>query len=121
MHALRVVSTPDYTYQDYIEDLRGIVWNSVAETGMTWKQLAEAAELSVLTVSKFAYGETKKPSSETVFKLEDAVGLRTARVAKSAGRQPDEVMAFRLRSKIRAKTEGKREMRRLRRRMRSMR
>lgn len=105
MHALKIVESPEYTYADYIEDLRGIVWNSIKETSKTWTALAADANLAVSTVSRFAYGDTKKPSSATIFALERAVGIRAARVRLSAPRQPDEVSVFALRKQIPSKNE----------------
>lgn len=116
MHALQVVSTPDYTYQDFIEDLRGIVWDSVKETGLSWDDLAIEAKLSPQTVSRFAYGETKVPTSRTVFQIASVVNLRMAFVPKTARRQPDEIVGYPLRSKIRARTETEQALRRIRRR-----
>lgn len=118
MHALRIVESPDYTYEDYIEDLRGIVWNSVKETGKTWADLAADASLAISTVSRFAYGDTKKPSSATVFALERALDIRTARVRIDAPRQPDEIAAFPLRKQIPSNNEieSKKAMRRAKRR-----
>jgi transcriptional regulator with XRE-family HTH domain len=119
VHALKIVESPEYTYEDSIEDLRGIVWNSVKDTGKTWADLAADANLSVRTVSRFAYGETKNPAHNTVFALEKALGLRTARVSLGAPRQPDEIAAFALRKYIPSKNEieGRKAMRRARRRM----
>lgn len=119
MHALKIVESPEYTYEDSIEDLRGIVWNSVKDTGKTWADLAADANLSVRTVSRFAYGETKNPAHKTVCALERVVGLRNARVPLGAPRQPDEIAAFPLRKQIPSKNEieSKKAMRRARRRM----
>jgi len=118
VHALKVVPQPDYTYQDFIEDLRGIVWNSAKETGLSWDELAREANLSPQTVSRFAYGETKVPTSRTLFQLVTVVNLRMAFVPKTARRQPDEIAARPLRSNIKSRTAGERAVRRMKRRMR---
>ena len=107
MQALKVVESPEYTYEDSIEDLRGIVWNSVKETGKDWATLAADANLAKSTVSRFAYGETKRPAHNTVFALERAVGLRSARVRLDAPRQRDELWRSRFVSRSRPRTRSK--------------
>lgn len=41
---------------------------------LTWKELAEAAELTYITVKKLGERETRYPRFHTVFKLAQAVG-----------------------------------------------
>lgn len=118
MHALKVVESPEYTYEDSIEDLRGIVWNWRKDTGKSWADLAADAKLTVRTVSRFAHGETKRAAHSTVFALEYAVNLRAARVTRNAPRQKDEIVAFPLRKQIRStnEIESRKAMRRAKRR-----
>jgi transcriptional regulator with XRE-family HTH domain len=55
----------------FVEDLRGHVRNA----HVTWANLAADANVCVSTVSKFAYGETKRPTFRTVFRIADALGI----------------------------------------------
>lgn len=116
---MKIVESPEYTCEDSLEDLRGIVWNSRRDTGKSWADLAAEANLAESTVRRFAYGDTKKPAHNTVFALEKAVGLRAARVTLGAPRQPDEIAAFALRKHIPSSNEieSKKAMRRAKRRM----
>ena len=98
--ALQLVHADEPTYEDRMEDLRGIVWNSVRDRGLTWTDLAEMTNLSIGTISRFANRETKRPSSYTVDALADAVGLEVRYITKGARTQPDEVNGRVLRSMI---------------------
>jgi len=60
----------------FIEDLRGVIWNSARDVGLNWKQIAGAARLSPKTVSRFAYRETKRPTFYTIFRILTVVGVR---------------------------------------------
>lgn len=61
----------------FLEDLRGEVRNSTRgqNASLTWKQLAADASVSVNTVSRFAYGETKRPTFRTVFRIAEVLGM----------------------------------------------
>lgn len=60
----------------FLEDLRGMVWNSRRDSDMDWKTLAIKASLHKNTVAKFAYGEVTKPNFRTVFNIAEAIGVR---------------------------------------------
>jgi transcriptional regulator with XRE-family HTH domain len=51
-------------------DIRG----HIRSYGGTFKQLADAANLSEATVSKLAYGETSSPHMRTIIRIMDALG-----------------------------------------------
>jgi DNA-binding phage protein len=59
----------------WLEDLRGAVRNSIKDQGLTWKDIAELANLNQHTISKFAYGETKRPMFRTVFRIAESLGF----------------------------------------------
>lgn len=69
-------------FEIFLEDLRGMVWNSSRAHDLTWTQLAIRANVTLPTVSKFAYGETKRPTFPTVFGIARAIGARL-RIAKA--------------------------------------
>ena len=56
-------------WEQLLADVRGHIWGSG-----DFSKLAEKADVSPQTVSKFAYGETKSPHMRTVFKIMDALG-----------------------------------------------
>lgn len=98
--ALRLIHVDEPTYEDRMEDLRGIVWNSIKDRGLTWTELSRITNLTIGTISRFASGETKRPSSYTVDALADAVGLEVRYIRKGARIQPDEVNGRSLRAMI---------------------
>lgn len=59
----------------FTEDLRGMVWNSAKDMGKTWKDVANAADVTSNTVSRFAYRETKTPQIRTIFGIADACDI----------------------------------------------
>ncbi len=73
-----------------LDDLSGLLWNSVRECGKTWQQVAQDARLCETTVERLMWRETKKPHYETVFKILIALGFRSAIVPDHAPLQPDE-------------------------------
>ena len=81
---------PDYNYKDWIEDLRGLVWNFAMQGRMSFEDMAVMANLHVSTVTKFAWGDTKRPAFSTVFELARVIGFRLPFISIGAGRQPDE-------------------------------
>ncbi len=60
----------------FIEDLRGAVWNSMNDSGLTWQEISIRAGCKNATVSKFAYGETRRPVFRTVYKIAEALGIK---------------------------------------------
>lgn len=64
------------TDEIFLEDLRGQVWNSFRDAGKTWKELAIAARVTNNTISKFAYGETRRPVFRTVYNISEALSIR---------------------------------------------
>lgn len=78
-----------YPSDDFIEDLRGLVW--AKSSSHTWNALAGLARLSPSTVAKFAYGETKKPHANTIVRLVYALGYRLAVVKMDIGRVQGEI------------------------------
>lgn len=63
-------------FEVFLEDLRGIVWNSTRDANMNWAQIAVMANITAETVAKFAYHEVKRPQFRTVFGIAAAVGAR---------------------------------------------
>lgn len=87
-------------FENWLEDLRGIVWNDFIKGRRSLENLAADAKLSLSTVQKFAWGETKKPHLQTVFKLMKALGYRLPVIPLTAPRQKDEVDYATLRSAL---------------------
>ncbi len=79
------------SYEDLVEDLRGIVWNAFIREGRTLEDIAVAANLHTTTVERFAWGDTKRPAARTVIQLILAVGFRLPLIEAAAPRQPNEV------------------------------
>lgn len=80
------------TYEQHLANVRGMVWNSARDIGLSWKDLAVATGLSYTTVSKFADGTTKWPRHSTVFALQQAVDIDVRFVPKGSRIQPDEIL-----------------------------
>ncbi len=80
----------EYTYETWVEDLRGIVWNAFSREGRTIEDIATVANLHFRTVEKFAWGETKRPALRTAFELARAVGFRIPFIPIGSRVQPDE-------------------------------
>ncbi len=59
----------------FLADLRGLVWAKAGKIGMSWKSLAENANLNYRTVQKFASGETRRPQIFTIRRICQAVGF----------------------------------------------
>ena len=95
----------DYTYENWIEDLRGIVWHSFIKGRMTLDDIAAKANLHLSTVEKFAYRETKRPAARTTFELAKAVGFRLPHIPSDAPRQPDERDYREYRSHVRTRSK----------------
>lgn len=109
---LRLVGSPDpapspfpsaYSYEEWVEDLRGIVWNAFVKGYSTLEDLAVKANLSKTTVENFAWGETKRPHGRTLFQIASAVGYRMPFIPDHAPRQPDEPDLAEYRGHIRRK------------------
>ena len=62
----------------FIEDLRGMVWSGSVTGKRSWKDIAEESGLNVATVSKFASGDTKRPHLLTIRRIVRACGYRMA-------------------------------------------
>ena len=60
----------------FLEDLRGVLWNSYVDASMSWIEIAGRARLAYSTVRRFASGETKRPQLYTVLRLMSAIGAR---------------------------------------------
>jgi len=82
---------PQLTYEQHLENVRGMVRNSVKDTGQTWKDLADKSGLSYATVLRFADGTTKWPRESTVFELLRAVDIEGRFVPRGSRTQPDEI------------------------------
>lgn len=80
----------DYSYEDWVADLRGLIWNAFIKGRMTLEMVAEKSNLHLTTVEKFAFGETKRPASRTTFELARAIGFRMPLIPSDADRQPAE-------------------------------
>lgn len=91
---------PRERYEEWVEDLRGIVWNAFKRGNMTFEHIAEKAMLHPTTVEKFAWGDTKRPAAWTVFQIAEAVGFRTSFLPADAKRQPDEQSFSRFRALV---------------------
>lgn len=94
---LRVVGSDDPTprhynptYEEWVEDLRGIVWNAFIKGHMSLEEIAVKADLTPITVHKFAWAVTKQPKARTTYQLAAAVGFRIPFLHADAPRQPDE-------------------------------
>lgn len=76
---------------EFIQDFRGLLWNSVVEFGLTWQQLAEKANLHVSTIENFLFGKTKRPQFPTMLRLLEAMGFRIGVFKIDAPPQQDEL------------------------------
>lgn len=81
---------PTYTYEMWVQDLQGVAWHAFAREGYTIEKMAFAANLHYQTVENFVWGDTKRPTGNTVFQMAAALGFRLPLIASGAGRQPDE-------------------------------
>lgn len=90
---LTVVSNDDdiiSSCEDWVADLRGVVWHAFIREARTLEDIAVTANLNKLTVERFAWGDTKRPALRTALQLAMAVGFRIPLISSSAPRQPDE-------------------------------
>lgn len=53
----------------FLEDLRGRLWANGGAVDGKWKSLAERANVSPRTISRFASGDTKKPQILTIRRM----------------------------------------------------
>ncbi|MEO6536352.1 MAG: helix-turn-helix transcriptional regulator [Candidatus Paceibacterota bacterium] len=83
---------------EFVEDLRGMVWSSQGTTG-TWQDLADKTGLCYSTVQKFASGDTKRPQGRTLLKLVIAFGYRVAILPASTKPVPGEIDLSQYRNK----------------------
>lgn len=67
------------TNEELIDEVREELWKS----GISWKRLAEQANLGQGTVQRLASGQTKWPRPTTLFPLLQALGLGLAVVRNS--------------------------------------
>lgn len=72
------------TWEDWLEDLRGLVANSRREFAITHQMLALKANVSPTTLARFADGITKRPHARTILEL--ARVLRATRYVEPAVR-----------------------------------
>lgn len=79
------------SYEEHLADVRGMVWNSITDTGQSWKDLADKTGLSYATVSNFADGTTKWPRYSTVVALLQAVNIDQRYVPSGSRVQPDQI------------------------------
>ena len=104
------VTLTDLDTEAFIQDFRGLLWNSVPECGKTWQELAQDARLAHSTIENLLFGTTKKPQTQTVLKLLTAMGYRVGIMEASAGTQPDEVPLSRFRkNRLPARGKGRRK------------
>lgn len=81
---------PDYTYEMWVEDLRGIAWNSFTKGRLSMEDITVMSGLRPKTVESFVWGVTKNPRATTVFQIARAVGFRSPWIPESAPVQPAE-------------------------------
>ena len=60
--------------QQFLSDLRGIVWSQAGKVNGSWKGLAAKSNLSYRTLQNFASGETRRPQFFTIRRICQAVG-----------------------------------------------
>lgn len=80
----------DYTYEQWVQDLQGVVWSAFIRGHRSLEDIAVEANLAQKTVENFAWGQTKRPASTTTFALAKALGFRMPLIDARAPRQPDE-------------------------------
>lgn len=81
---------PDYTYEMWAEDLRGIAWNSFIKGRLSMEDIAVMSGLRQNTVESFIWGVTKSPRATTVYQIARAVGFRSPWIPENAPVQPAE-------------------------------
>jgi DNA-binding phage protein len=69
--------------QEFLSDLRGLVWNQAGRINGSWKGLGEKANLNYKTLQKFASGETRRPQFFTIRRICQAVNCTLSIKSKS--------------------------------------
>ncbi len=59
--------------QEFLSDLRGLVWYHAGRVNGSWKGLAEKSNLNYKTLQSFASGETRRPQFFTIRRICQAV------------------------------------------------
>jgi transcriptional regulator with XRE-family HTH domain len=80
-----------FAWERTLDDLRGVI----LATRRTYSELAQVTGLSPGTVQKFCCGETRNPTSRTLFCLLDAAGYRMTATGIEPGLQPPEPIDLR--------------------------
>lgn len=66
-------SAIDPEEDEFLEDLRGLIWKEAGRPDGKWKHLAEKANLSDRTIARFASGETRRPQVFTIRRMIKAI------------------------------------------------
>jgi hypothetical protein len=96
------VGSTSFDSEQFIEDFRGMLWNSYEECGMTLWALAAKANVSPRTILNFLFGITRRPQVPTIMKLLDAMGYRIGVFQKNAPKQKDEITLRNYRGRAKA-------------------
>jgi hypothetical protein len=80
----------EYNFDDWVADLRGIVWHVFNRGQMTMEDIAVKADVCLSTVENFMYLETRRPIARTTFGLARAVGFRISFIPDNAEKHPAE-------------------------------
>jgi hypothetical protein len=92
-----------------VQDLQGLAWHAFMRKGKTIEAFVAETGLHFKTVENFVWGETKRPSQNTVDRMTEALDFRYALVPLSAPRQPDEKDVSWAREILRREALGKRK------------
>ena len=104
------------TYEEWLEDLRGLVFNSRQEVGLNWEDLAREANLLPSTVARFADGTTKRPHGRTIFELTKLFESRRKPNRFPTGATANESVPHRGSARIKVRVDQPVRLRRLMRR-----
>jgi hypothetical protein len=78
------------SHQKFLADLRGEL-HAALRRGRTYEELSGIMFVGVITIKRFAAGETKKPSTWTVERLVMALDYRIALVPRDMPEIPGEL------------------------------
>jgi DNA-binding phage protein len=95
--------------EEFLQDLRGMLWNSVPTCGMEWPELAREAKLHVSTIENFLFGQTKRPQMNTIYRLLTAMGFRIGILAADSAKQPGEIALHRFHNTKQVRGKGRRK------------
>ena len=85
---------------EWLDDFIGILWHSVKEVGKSWEQIALESGVTLPTILRLLYRETKDPRLSTILKLHRAMFLRLGEFRQDAPLQADEINPKPYRSEI---------------------